>query len=297
MVLRTESILKRFLQTYQGLFNVSISRYVSPLNFFWLAFTLLVTSCSFFFYFLRESYAENRGGTFLGYVFGCSALLFLGLSLFLVIRKRLKAWSLGPTEVWLQAHVWLGILSFILALLHSAFMVSTLLSWVLILSYCGVVITGVAGSIIQTLVPPMLTGAVSYEVLGQEIPYKIERLQKKAKEVMEGKSGNIKLIYDKQVLPLLMQSSGSIQYFLRRFQRKSYLMMLFEHLRTLLPEDEEAAVLDFQKLVLEKEDLEFQRAGERLLEGWLLIHVPLSICLCIFVVLHVIQMLYYGYPL
>src|SRR5512132_3604592 len=62
-----------------------------------------------------------RGGTFAGLFFaalGTGAILFECL---LGLRKRYPASPLGRVKTWLRAHLWLGLLAFLVILMHSGF--------------------------------------------------------------------------------------------------------------------------------------------------------------------------------
>jgi len=69
--------------------------------------------------------------------------------------------------------------------------------------------------------------------------------------------------------------------------------LMFDRARSLLPFDFHATVDRLEEACDERRQLSQQERLYRLLHGWLKIHVPFSIALFVFVVVHVVTALYY----
>src|SRR4051794_34216565 len=61
------------------------------------------------------------GGSRSGFAFGVLGGLIIVFEMLLVVRKKLRALRLGRTKVWMAAHIWLGLLTVPLIVLHSGF--------------------------------------------------------------------------------------------------------------------------------------------------------------------------------
>jgi len=69
--------------------------------------------------------------------------------------------------------------------------------------------------------------------------------------------------------------------------------MMFDRIRSTLPDDCHAAVNSLEQLAADRRQLSEQERLYRLLLGWLKIHVPCSVALLVFLALHVATALYY----
>src|SRR5437660_7349113 len=63
----------------------------------------------------------RSGGSTMGIIFGAAAAGIFGFECLLSLRKRFRASKAGRVQTWLRAHLWLGLLSFPLILMHSGF--------------------------------------------------------------------------------------------------------------------------------------------------------------------------------
>jgi hypothetical protein len=69
--------------------------------------------------------------------------------------------------------------------------------------------------------------------------------------------------------------------------------MLFDRIRSTLPDNCHPAVKSLEQLCSDRRQLTEQERLYRLLHGWLKIHVPCSVALLVFVVVHIATALYY----
>ena len=97
----------------------------------------------------------------------------LGVCVFLLlfnVRKRLAAFPVGRGHYWLQAHVYLGLLSGVVFFAHSEWrMPSGWLDWVLWLVFAGVFVTGAIGIVLSRIVPSRLNSR-GERVIFERIP-------------------------------------------------------------------------------------------------------------------------------
>lgn len=86
--------------------------------------------------------------------YGVLAALLVLLNLSYLLRRRLASWNrFGSMQVWLDIHVFTGLLIASLVSFHSAFQLKTLPATMSALSLVIVVITGLVGRFLHALVP------------------------------------------------------------------------------------------------------------------------------------------------
>jgi hypothetical protein len=126
-----------------------------------------------------------RAGSFMGLFFaamGTGAIVFECL---LGLRKRYPASPLGRVKTWVSAHVWLGLLSFFLILLHSGFRWGHGLAAVLMSLFAVILVSGIYGIALQNYIPRRMTELVSRETIYEQIPTVVRGLRVEADERVE----------------------------------------------------------------------------------------------------------------
>ncbi len=90
----------------------------------------------------------------IGNGYGWVAAVLVVMNLSYLIRRRLGRANLGSMKVWLDVHVFTGLLAAVLASFHSAFVLRTPLASATTASLAMVVLTGLLGRFLHTLTPP-----------------------------------------------------------------------------------------------------------------------------------------------
>ena len=125
------------------------------------------------------------GGSLVGMWYGLAGfglMLFAGsLSL---LRRVPSWWWLGSRKAWLKGHIWLGLLSGVLILCHSGFRWGGLLETVLMVLVGLVLLSGVAGLLLQQVVPHLIATRLPREAPYEQIPYLCTVLRSHADERM-----------------------------------------------------------------------------------------------------------------
>lgn len=100
-------------------------------------------------------------------------------------RKKYPASALGRVAWWLRAHIWLGLLSFWLILLHAGFRFGEGLAWLLMWLFIAITASGVFGVVLQNWLPKAMMERVQYETLFDQIPHVVRELRFEADERVE----------------------------------------------------------------------------------------------------------------
>jgi len=83
-----------------------------------------------------------RAGSWPGLVYGAAGLTLMLYAGVLGLRRRVPTWRVGRATTWLKGHLWLGLLSYALILLHSGFQLGGPLTLVLMILFTLVVASG-----------------------------------------------------------------------------------------------------------------------------------------------------------
>ncbi len=95
-------------------------------------------------------------------------------------RKHKRAWRVGRVQVWMRAHVWLGLLAVPLLILHSGFRWGGTLSTVLMVLFLVVIASGVWGLVVQQFLPTRMLEGVPAETIYGQIDHVVGQLGREA---------------------------------------------------------------------------------------------------------------------
>jgi hypothetical protein len=225
-----------------------------------------------------------------------SGWLLAGLMLVLAcynVFKKLPFLPLGASASWLQLHIYIGLLTILVFVLHSgARLPRGPLGWVLTALYIGVAGSGVPGLVISRVFPALLR-ARGPEVIFEQIPALRRRLREQAEllvldAVTRFQATIIAEIYMRR---LKWFFNGPRQFWRHVFRlpgRRHALLTEIDAQERYLNDEERATLRQLRALVERKDDLDFQHALQGMLKYWLMMHVPLTYSLLVFVVLHVL---------
>ena len=228
-------------------------------------------------------------GSFVGHSIGILGfLMMLSTETLYSLRKHWPNFNYGRMSIWLQAHVFTGLVGPYLVLLHSGWKFNGL-AGVLTLMTGLVVLSGLIGRYIYTAAPRNLEGA---EVAVFELEEKIEMADRKLKEQGFDQLGDA-------VLAAATDHPGQGWWLVvaRPFVRWRQRRRLRDEIAKLDPRRRakaaklETIVAERQRLQMEIDSLDVTR---RLLAMWHLIHIPLSAALFAVAFIHVFGAMYYA---
>lgn len=262
------------------------------------------------------------GGTAAGIAYGAVGLTLMIFAGLLGAREKVPAWRVGRMQVWMRAHLWLGLLSFPVILFHAAFSFGHGLTWWLMVIFTVVTASGILGAVLQQYLPRMMTRQVPLETTFEQIADVRQQLLNEGEELVaaacappkpapiaktEAAAGGVAtavapvLIAANEFAPPLQSCwEETIRVYLEhsinvrqgRVNNRKALQAL-RQLRTLLPPAMHDTVAALEDICSEARQLHRQTILHYAMHGWLLVHVPLSYALLALSVVHAVMALRY----
>lgn len=259
------------------------------------------------------------GGSLPGLIYGVIGYAMMVFAVLLGLRKKYPIWRIGRTQTWMRGHLWLGLVSYPIIIFHAGLRFGHGLAFVMMWLFTLVIVTGVFGAILQHFMPRIMTERVPMETLYDQIGRVQKQLVKEADELMQSISDTnsqygllvpssatkgtatsllsvefraavqVRGVYEKQMRNYLTEPGPHGHEIADRKSAKA----AFNRLRTLAPQSIHPLVDDLENICEEKRDLDRQSRMHKLLHGWLLAHIPISIALVIMGAIHAVIALRY----
>lgn len=125
------------------------------------------------------------GGSWPGLGFAFAGTGVIVFECVLSLRKKYPASPLGRVSAWLKAHIWLGLLSFLLILFHSGMQWGEGLASLLMWLFAVITVSGVFGLVLQNWLPRRMKELVTRETLFDQVPHVIRELRLESWERVE----------------------------------------------------------------------------------------------------------------
>jgi len=274
----------------------TISRHVG-----WIVVVVLATTAAIVWYAQHaQSIGRLPGGASLpGLVFGIAAAAIMVSELLLWPRKLLRRWRLGSAKSWLRAHIWLGLFTVPLVLLHSGFDWGGTLSTALAVLFILVIASGIFGLAMQQWLPRMMLSELPAETIASQTEHVAGALYRDAQQIVTAICGVQPVGMSAESTeplagsePLLQGFANQIGPFLLTGGRHASLGdaagagSYFNQLRSALDAQSHPAVSTLERYCDERRQFDRQLRMHRWLQGWLLVHLPLSIVLIALMFVH-----------
>ena len=259
-------------------------------------FLLLIAFTASFIWYAQREYPH--GGSHWGLLYGIVGFLLCFLLAFFGIRKRWYRSTFGTVEQWMQSHIYLGILVLIILIFHTGGRFHDKVAVATLILVAIVVSSGVLGAILYVTVPRLLT-EVESNLTVDEISEQLNALGKQMARIASGRSAPFQRIYDqliREAAPGLL--AGWRLLFARMRKVKTPAAGDWANLLSLVQKDEQEELR--QMLVVSRQRKEllirliYQQRYKNVLEFWLYIHIPFTILLLLFAIVHVVAVFYYG---
>jgi hypothetical protein len=208
-------------------------------------------------------------------------------------RKKISFLPLLSSEAWLQFHIYAGLLTGVLFLVHINYKLSTgLFDSMLASLYVLVMISGFFGLFVSRAVPKRLT-ARGGEVLFERIPGIRRQLQERVEtlalqSVDQVKSSIIADFYVRELKYFFDDKRNLIAHW---FEVRTPLNLLLNNIADLnryLNDSERATMDEIATLVREKDGLDYHYSLQVVLKLWLFVHIPLTYSLLLWTLAHIV---------
>jgi hypothetical protein len=215
------------------------------------------------------------------------------------VRKRLTFLPAGASSLWLQVHVYAGLVSIAVFAAHVRYgLPRGGLEWTLFLLYAGVAGSGVAGLVVTRTFPPRLNTR-GENVIFERIPRLRRRLREEAESIVLAsvETGNVTTISDLYRARLLDFFAGPRHLWhhaVGSARPRHDLLRELGALHRYLSTDDAKSLERLTNLVELKDDLDYRHARFTVLRGWLFVHIPLTYALLIVMLVHVVVVHAYG---
>lgn len=236
------------------------------------------------------AWSPKRG---LGLAFGFVAAALFAFEM-LYAARRPRAWPLRNARDWLQAHVYLGVLALGATLVHAGFgwPAGGLSRWLLLLA-AWTTATGLFGVGLQKWIPAALSEGLRVEALLPRIPELVQKNVAEADALVATASDVLERFYRTEVRAALVTLAPSWSYLVDVRAGRERLLERFRRIAPFVAEDERPALEAIESLYVEKLELDAHFTLQRVLRGWLLLHVPAAGLMMGLIAVHVATWLLY----
>jgi len=223
-----------------------------------------------------------------------SGAALLGVILLLTLfnaRKKLPFLPLLRASTWMQVHIYAGLLSCVLFVLHAGWKLPQggLEASLAVLFYL-VAASGIAGLALSRWVPSHLT-VLGENVIFERIPALRATLRREVEEmvlasVAKSQSSTIADFYEMK-LRHYFSKSRHLWYHLASSGRPLFkLLSEVQALDRYLNAEERAIMTRIVERIHAKNNLDYQQARQGLLKAWLFVHIPLTYSMILLATVH-----------
>lgn len=265
---------------------------------FWRLVFFVLTAVTVGSYLWYQNREFPHGGSPVGLIYGIAGFLLILLLLYFGVRKRTYRSQLGTVHGWLQGHIYLGLLAFIVLLCHTGGRFNDRVAVATFVVVGIVVFSGVFGALLYVTIPRMLT-EVESNLTAQEISDQLNQLAKSMARTASGKSAPFQRIYDGLMAETKPGGLAGWRIIVSGLGRqKKRIPGDWAKLLGMVGKQEQDDLR--QMLVISRQRKEllirliFQQRYKNILDFWLYLHIPFSIALIVLAVAHVVAVFYYG---
>ncbi len=159
----------------------------------WIVLAVLITVLAtlWFFYASLGRADWPPGSSLPGFTFGILGGLIILFEFALWGRKKVRTWRIGRAQVWMRAHIWLGLVTIPLLVYHSGFRLGGTLSTVLLVLLFLVVLSGIWGLALQQFLTQRILDDVPAETIYSQIDQVVGLLTSEADRLVLATCGPV----------------------------------------------------------------------------------------------------------
>jgi hypothetical protein len=223
-------------------------------------------------------------------IMGFSMIVFLA---FYKLRKNIYRIRLGTLQSWLQAHIYIGIISVPLIAMHAG---SGSGGFGLFLSalFSLVILSGITGSMIYKIIPVSVNKYGRGTLPLAEMEGKIAGYLDEADKHVDNEHKEFTLLYFETIRPLFVHKGVKWSYLLK--EERTILekqKKLFEGFKLMAPPQNVYDISVLGSIAVEKEKLTFMWVKLSALKFWLNFHMPLTFAMITAALVHIISIYYF----
>jgi cytochrome b561 len=207
--------------------------------------------------------------------------------------KRVSFLPIGSSSSWLQLHIYCGLLTGVLILLHLDFRLPNgMFESILALVYFSVFLSGILGLLMSRLFPRRLSMR-GEEVIFERIPIFQRQLREEVEKLVfeclsETETTAVPDFYLTHLKPYFERSRNFISHLMQSERPRQSLLLSIRELDAFLNETERETMKKIAQHVITKDDLDHQYTLQAMLKYWLFLHVPLTYGLLILIAFHAV---------
>jgi len=185
---------------HHGAFNMLIFRGGNwPEHRSWFVATVLATVAATAWYVAAGFWSGHwhwpGGSSAPGFTFGVVGGLLIVFEMLLWLRKKYRVVRIGRAKLWMKAHIWLGLLTLPVMVLHSGFRWWNVpLSGALMLLFLVVIVSGVWGLVLQQFLPTTMLEDLPAETIRSQIDYVLGQYLTEARRIVRITCGEEDLV-------------------------------------------------------------------------------------------------------
>mgnify|MGYP003673354083 CR=1 FL=1 len=163
-----------------------LNRSQTRLHLMFLIPTLVVTLGCIIYYWLESSQANRwvGGGSRAGLLCGIAAGSIIVFEMLLWPRKALRRLRLIPAKYWMAAHLWFGLASLPLAIVHCGFHLGGWLPATFMVLFVLCILSGIYGLIVQNILPRWMLRNLPGETIYNQIDYVSQQTVEDARRLL-----------------------------------------------------------------------------------------------------------------
>lgn len=248
---------------------------------------------------LRQTPNPN-GGTLLGLILGAIGTLLILILVVFGLRKRSYRSTWGTLDGWLQAHIYLGMATVPVVLLHTGFRFEDMLATSALVVMILVVLSGLVGAALYTALPRRLTVVAAGSDDPEETAARLESLRRSMAQLAAGKSAAFRNIHgklEKEAEPGPLAGWRLVFFGGGERPGSPGEEKDFGPLLALVDDGEREALRKLLVLGRQRRELHqrlrYRQRYKNLLESWLWLHVPLTGLLVALLAVHIVAALWF----
>jgi hypothetical protein len=243
--------------------------------------------------FLLENWRRDIGLHDFQFFNGWTLFTCIVVMMLLTWRKKVVILPLGRVRFWLQVHYYVGFLTIAVFVVHTKHeLPGSLLHWVLWGLFVIVSLSGLAGAIMSTVLPPRFE-AEGERILFDRIPLFRAQLAQQVEaiareSVQDGNTRSLARLYGDTLSDFFAGPRNIVAHLVASKVPQTRLLGQISAVERYLDAAGKARLQKMRDLVEAKNNLDFHYANAGLLRLWLFVHVPAAYALLVAIAAHVV---------